>query len=257
MLRKCYARGQPGRLSVRPEVRVSPPPQGRGAGLSDPWQGGGAGLRAYSLLLALKDALGTLAEPIRQLEGADRTQMTQDVPYEQISATLGSLLFLWANIERQARKDLAQANGGEVPKSAHDIDAALKAWVKLQCEAAHSEGSLRPELALAILAQLKRHLDVRNGFCHGLLGASAGYHEQQAHLILELNGLKNRITWDELQATFSSLSKVRRAMDMIGSEGQGKVTGGLRNADQNRAWWRSEFGIGITDSEDAMLTSST
>lgn len=166
--------------------------------------------------------------------------MKQDVPYEQITAALGSLLFLWADIERQARKDLAQANGGEMPKSAYGIATALTAWEELQCVNAPTEGSLRSELARTIRSQLQPLLDIRNGLCHGFIGATAGYNGQQAYLTWELNGQKNRITWEELQATFSWLSGLKRAMDLIGSENAG---GRLRDTAENRAWWRDEFSI--------------
>lgn len=224
-------------------------PAGQGLGQKQPLRQE-AGLKASSLPLAPKAAPSTLAGPIRIL-GPNRTHMTQDVPYEQITAALGSLLFLWADIERRARKDLAKANGGEVPKSVRGINAALKAWMKLQCEVAPSQISLRPELARSIVVQLKPHLDVRNGLCHGLLGATAGYHGQQAYLSWEMNGQTSLITWDELQATFSWLSRVRRAMDMIASEELNKTAGRLRDNAENRVWWREEFLLGVPTEGEA------
>ena len=54
--------------------------------------------------------------------------MANDVTFEQISGSLGSLLLLWAAIERQARQEVARVNDGILPRSAFGISAVLTAW---------------------------------------------------------------------------------------------------------------------------------
>jgi hypothetical protein len=48
-----------------------------------------------------------------------------DVSYERISGSLGSLLLLWAAIERSAREEVVRVHG-QFPRSAHGIAAVLK-----------------------------------------------------------------------------------------------------------------------------------
>lgn len=77
--------------------------------------------------------------------------MTKDVTYEQVSGSLGSLLLHWAAIERQARKEVARAHHGCLPKSAHGFAAVLNV-----CEttvvAEGSAGSLRALLTSTLRA---------------------------------------------------------------------------------------------------------
>ena len=55
-------------------------------------------------------------------------RMVNNVSFEQIRGSLGSLLLLWSAIERAARKEVARAHDGQLPKSAHGIAAVLNAW---------------------------------------------------------------------------------------------------------------------------------
>lgn len=89
--------------------------------------------------------------------------MTNDVTYEQISASLGSLLLLWAAIERSARNEVARIYGGCLPKSAYGIAAVLNAW-EAAVIATRPEAPLRALLASTLRTELQEPLSIRNGF---------------------------------------------------------------------------------------------
>jgi hypothetical protein len=171
--------------------------------------------------------------------------MTTDVTYEQVSGSLGSLLLLWAAIEQQARKEVAGLHNGCLPKSAHGIAAVLNAW-ETAVVAAASIGSLRALLASTLKAQLKEPLSVRNGICHGLNGISSAYDGKQAGLSWETDGVKRSIAWDELQATFSWLSKIPSAISMISNSPTEKLGSRLIDSTENREWWLAEYGIRLS-----------
>lgn len=173
-----------------------------------------------------------------------RGWMTKEVTYEQVSGSLGSLLQLWAAIERQARKEVTDLNKGSLPKSAYGIAAVLNAW-ETALVARVSAGSLRPLLASRLRVQLQELLNVRNGLCHGLVGLSSAYHGKPAALTWEINDVKCSITWDELQANFSWLSKVPRAISMISNASSEKLGNRMIDNLENREWWLSEYGIAV------------
>lgn len=168
--------------------------------------------------------------------------MTDDVSFEQIQGSLGSLLFLWSKIERAARDEVANAHDGQLPRTAYGIAAVLNAW-----EAAVSDGPkaspLRTLLAHTLRAQLQHPLDIRNGVCHGLVGRSAARGNQPASLTWELNGEKHSITWQELQVNFAWLSKVPFAIGMISNHSEDEAGSRFIDSPENRSWWRSEYGL--------------
>lgn len=170
--------------------------------------------------------------------------MTNDVTYEQISASLGSLLLLWAAIERTARDEVARIHGGCLPKSAYGIAAVLNAW-EAAVIAPRPEAPLRALLASTLRAELLEPLSIRNGVCHGLVGISSAQHEQPAALMVEINKRKRSITWQELQATFSWLSKVPFAMSMISDTTTERAGSRMTDNAENREWWLTEFGLDL------------
>jgi len=174
--------------------------------------------------------------------------MEENVSYEQIQGTLGSLLLLWSRIERAARDEVASAHDGQLPKSAYGIAAVLNAW-----EAAVASGKnaspLRTLLATTLRAQLQHPLDIRNGVCHGLVGVSATYDNKHAILTWELNDEKCSITWRELQVIFSWLSKIPSAIAMISSHNQETMGSRLIDTPEKRNWWRSEYGLELLETE--------
>ncbi|MGL5008928.1 MAG: hypothetical protein ACRC6I_03540, partial [Paracoccaceae bacterium] len=167
--------------------------------------------------------------------------MSKDITFEQARGSLGSLLLLWARIERTARAEVTDAHGGSLPKSAYGIAATLNAWKKVVV-AREPTGSLRGSLASALRAQLQQPLDMRNGVCHGLIGISAAYDGMPAALTWELNGIEHGIEWDDLQASFSWLSKVPFAISIISNFPMERPGSRLIDSPENREWWQAEYG---------------
>lgn len=87
---------------------------------------------------------------------------------------------------------------------------------------------------------------MRNGVCHGLVGFSAADLNRPATLTWELNGENRSITWDELQITFSWLSKVPHVIAMISNPQPEKQGSRMTDNDENREWWMAEYGLNLT-----------
>lgn len=172
--------------------------------------------------------------------------MDKDISFEQLRGSLGSLLLLWSAIERAARKEVARAHDGQLPRSAHGIAAVLDAW---QAVVAGGENPtpLRTLLASTLLAQLKNSLDTRNGICHGLVGLSAADGNLPARLTWELNNTTRSITWGDLQATFRWLSKVPFAIAMISNSPLEKLGSRMTDSPENLEWWTTEYGLDIRE----------
>ncbi len=170
--------------------------------------------------------------------------MANDVTFEQISGSLGSLLLLWAAIERQARQEVARVNDGILPRSAFGISAVLNAW-ETAVVRQHPGQPFRALLASTLRSQLQEPLNIRNGLCHGLLGASAEHHGKPASLMWEINEVRSNITWEELQASFSWLSKVPDALSMISKSSAERQGNRMTDNPENREWWRAEHGIAV------------
>lgn len=164
-----------------------------------------------------------------------------DVSYERISGSLGSLLLLWAAIERSARKEVIRVHG-QLPKSAHGIAAVLKCW-EATIKDAQDPATLGPVVAETLRARLQAPLDIRNGLCHGLTGLSSGSGERPAKLEWEINGEFHSIGWEELRAWFSWLSRVPRAISVISAPPRGHIADRRLDTADNRQWWLSEFGL--------------
>ena len=172
--------------------------------------------------------------------------MVKDVSFEQVSGSLGSLLLLWSAIEQAARDEVARAHGGQLPKSAHGIGAVLNAW-EASVAGGKDPSQLRILLASTLRAQLQDPLQVRNGVCHGLVGLSATHGDRAASLTWELNSEKRSMTWDELQVTFSWLSRIPHAIGIISNSPSIKKGSRMTDSHENRKWWRAEYGLNLPD----------
>jgi len=172
--------------------------------------------------------------------------MTKDVTFEQMSASLGSLLLLWAAIERAVRKEAATLYGGCLPKSAYGLAGALNAWRAVVVEE-QPTAPLRALLASTLRDQLQERLKTRNGVCHGLVGVSSAYAGKPASLMWEINDVKCSITWEELQAALGWLSKVPFAISIISNSPTKAVGSRLTDNLENRDWWRAEYGLDLPE----------
>lgn len=172
--------------------------------------------------------------------------MNEGVTFEQMKGSLGSLLLLWAGIERTVRDEVSRAHSGILPKSAYGIAAALNTW-----EAAMIEDQLaRPFQALLasrLRAQLQWPLEIRNGVCHGLIGVSAADGGKPATLTWEINGIQSSITWDELQTVFKWLSKIPGAISMISRAPADQKSCREARLLPDRQWWVAEYGIDLPE----------
>lgn len=172
--------------------------------------------------------------------------MTDGVSYEQMKASVGSLIILWSRIERTGREEISRANGGILPKSAHGIAMTLSAWEASVIDRKNVE-PLRALLAAGLRARLKDSLDIRNGICHGIVALSASYNDEPATLSWEFKETKHSLSWSELQEMFSWLSKVPRAMNMISHTESESIGNRISDTPENRAWWMAEFGIALSE----------
>lgn len=164
-----------------------------------------------------------------------------DLTYDRLSGSLGSLLLLWARIEKSLRKEVVRAHG-VLPPRAHGIAAVLRTWEESVIRA-QSPTSLGPLLATTLRSQLQSLLDVRNGLCHGLDGISLAHEGRPAELRWELNSEQHSITWDELQSQFRWLSKLPYAISLISNPKTDRWVSRHTDITENRDWWRSEYGL--------------
>lgn len=165
--------------------------------------------------------------------------------FDRLSGSLGSLLLIWARIERAAREEVVRTHGS-LPKSAHGIAALLKCWEDTVI-ASLPPTSLCPPLASRLRAELQGPLAIRNGLCHGLIGILTAQGEEPAKLFWQINGKEHSISWQELQASFGWLSKIPRAFAIISNPSLKRIgSRGIDNFD-NREWWLTEFALKLPE----------
>ena len=174
-----------------------------------------------------------------------RMNVNDDVSYERMSGAIGSLLLVWSAIERSAREEVTRFHEC-LPKSAYGIAAVLRAWEKAVVETAQQPAfSLRSLLAEALCAQLKEHLEVRNGICHGLVGISSAHSGMPATVTWQMNGSQSSICWTKLQASLGWLSKIPSAIAMISNDALERTGSRMVDDSENRAWWLAEFALDL------------
>lgn len=166
-----------------------------------------------------------------------------DITYERLSASLGSLLLVWAAVEKSVRNEVVRAHGF-LPARAHGIAAVLRTWESAVVESQPAT-SLGPLLATTLRSRLQRPLDIRNGLCHGLTGISAATEQMPAALHWELNDEKHSICWGDLQEQLGWLSRLPRAVSVISHPSLERLGSRATDTAENREWWRSEFALDV------------
>jgi hypothetical protein len=136
------------------------------------------------------------------------------ITLDQMKAAVGSLLFLWSDIERALRAAFATEPFAGNRKPVHLISQALQVW----SERVMPRGGDRPlqrELCQRLHELLKDALLVRNLICHSLIGYSAQppYQTQEAHLLVAIGEETRALTWNELQAMFRWMARSRWLID--------------------------------------------
>jgi hypothetical protein len=134
----------------------------------------------------------------------------------QMKGAIGSLLFLWSDIERSLRAATQTELFASNRKSVHLISQALDVWSERVLQAG-VDRPLQTELCQQLVRHLREALAIRNLVCHGLIGysAEAPHRSQEAHLLVERDGSTRVLTWGELQAMFEWMSRSRWLIDEL------------------------------------------
>ncbi len=157
-----------------------------------------------------------------------RSDNQSPVTLDQMKGAVGSLLFLWSQIERELGASIDKLVDGRTTKRPHGIAQNLDLW-RTEIQNRTSRSGLADELCIRLTDHLREALAVRNLVCHGLIGYSARLtplHEE-ACLTVELNGLERSLSWAELQEMFDWMS---RASCLIG-----ELTIAVLETDQSRS----------------------
>ena len=143
------------------------------------------------------------------------------VTFEQMKGAIGSLLFLWSQIEKELADSLSVLQDDRLPKATRGIARSIDLWSgEIQRRA--GQDVLTNQLRNHLVDHLREALNVRNLVCHGLIGITAriGSADAEAHLTVKLDDVTRTLSWTELQSLFERMSKARsliRDMTMAAS----------------------------------------
>lgn len=135
----------------------------------------------------------------------------QVVTFGQMKGTIGSLVWLWSQIERELTAAIKAMNSGTVPRNAHGASKSIAVWSEFVLH--RTEGRiLQIHACHSLVELLAEALAVRNLVCHVLIGISAQVHPtgREAHLTVELGEDRRILTWSELQEMFAWMSQTTR-----------------------------------------------
>ncbi len=125
------------------------------------------------------------------------------VTYEQIRGTIGSMVWLWAEIERALKRAIVSL--GHEPR--HGISRNLRLWSGLVGSDAPERAS-QVALRDRVVWHLAESLRLRNALCHGISGISAQRQDAPAFLTVQSDDRPpERLEWDRLQAMFAWMSR--------------------------------------------------
>lgn len=168
-----------------------------------------------------------------------------DGTYEQISQSLGSLLLVWARVEKSVRDEVVRVHD-PLPKTIRGFATLLRTWeddvIKSQ-----PDTSLSPLLAKAVGKKLQRLREIRNGLCHGLVGISAASERAPAELHWETDDKKHSICLGELRQHLDWLSALPRAVSIISNPHTGHSISRTEDTAENRQWWHAEFSLDLRE----------
>ncbi len=99
----------------------------------------------------------------------------ETVTFDQIKATIGSMVFLWSGIEGALDVAIRKMHAGERPKSAHGISRSIDLW---SLNVLRNEDGREPQVRLCrrVADHLNDACRIRNLVCHGLVGINASYY---------------------------------------------------------------------------------
>ena len=168
-----------------------------------------------------------------------------EITHEKLSASLGSLLLLWARIEEALRAEVISVHE-ELPRRAHGIASLLLTWKQSVVEV-RANTPFASELAATLHDQLLAALRTRNGLCHGFKGVLLSPDRTTGHYHWPLNDADCSIGWEELNEQLSWLSRQPYAISIISTASFEEPGNRLTDTAENREWWRSEFQIALCD----------
>ena len=213
---------------------------------SSPGRRAGGAAWLSNLQQAVVSDRATLQElHFRGYGASTKSEAGLDITYDKLSGSLGSLLLVWAAVEKTVRQEIIRAHG-VLPARAHGIAAALRTWESGVIES-QSATSLGPLLATTLRSQMQRPLDIRNGVCHGLVGMLMETEQKPAELHWEINDEKHSICWDDFQQQLHWLSRIPRAVSIISNLSMDRMGSTATNTAENREWWRSEFSLELPE----------
>ena len=163
--------------------------------------------------------------------------------FEQMQGVIGSVIWLWVDIERTVRKQTVDRQGVSASKSPPALSRMLDIWLQQTCSDA-AASPFRTALAQRLCEQVREARQTRNGICHGLSGLEAANSERPGRLFWRYHGIETSRTWAEFQDHFAWLSKVSFALEIL-DLGDLSRHGRLVDTAENRGWWEAEFGIDL------------
>lgn len=157
------------------------------------------------------------------------------ITLDQMRGAVGSLLFLWSDIERSLQAVIQTELFARDGPPVHQLSRALSLWS--QRVMAASQGRPRQaQLCRRLTRLLSEALAVRNLVCHGLVGyyAQVSHGSQEAHLLVELDTDRRVLTWSELQGMFRWMSRSRWLIEAL--TGAAMERDAARSEDRLRGW---------------------
>ncbi len=139
------------------------------------------------------------------------------VGLRDLKQAVGSHFFVWSMLERNLKQALSELDVEGREKPVHGISRSLEQWRQLH-EAATNGNPEHLELIDEVLAVIRSGLDMRNRIAHGIWGFDArGGTASDVFIRTELNGVRKKITFAELELTNNRLGYIGSHIDRLTS----------------------------------------
>jgi len=134
----------------------------------------------------------------------------------EMTASVGSILFLWSSVEREITKRIEELDDGKGRNKAHTLSQKIACWESLQASIC-AERPEHQDLLQEVRTRLMMALELRNRITHGLVGIAADPfgNRGDAHLETELNGEKRKHAHSDLQRVMRILSHLVSAIGSL------------------------------------------
>ena len=138
------------------------------------------------------------------------------VTFVEMTASVGSILFLWSSLEREITKRIEELDDGKGRNKAHTLSQKIACWESLQASIC-AERPERQDLLNEVRTRLMVALELRNRITHGLVGIVADPFGDggDAHLETELNGETRKYAHCDLQRVMLILSHMVSAIGSL------------------------------------------